>query len=158
MFDADFLNSPEVLAAQAANQAREDAEAAAAEQAAAARRAARAGQPRPSSRRAGDRYVGVVRRGSAIVAECGHEHTNRDWSTGANGASATDCARAILAGAANPHTAEHTAARLRDAWMALTSNAGHTFTAATIAAAKTTAASAADSYLAAVATVRTLNH
>ncbi|MFI7608868.1 hypothetical protein ACIBTV_27660 [Micromonospora sp. NPDC049366] len=157
MFDADFWTDPEVLAAQAANEARENAERAAWEATRAARRAARLAAPRPGSRQVGDRaYAGVVRRGRAILAECGHQHTNRDWTTAAGGTSATDCARSIIAGAANPATAEHTAAQLRNAWIALTSNAGHAFPASTIAAAKATAAEAATTYLAAVAAVRAL--
>lgn len=36
-------------------------------------------------------YAGVVRRGRAVVFECGHRHTNRDQSTGLNGTSARDC-------------------------------------------------------------------
>ena len=154
MFDDDFLNSPEALAAAAANQAREDAETAALAAAAAVRKAARAQQARPGSRRAGDRrFVGVVRRGRTVLAECGHEHTNRDWTTGANGTSATDCARAIIAGAANPATAEQHANRLRNAWLALTTQAGFVAPASTIAAAKADAAAAADAYLAAVARI-----
>lgn len=156
MFDPDFFDAPEVLAAQARNEAREAAERAAWDAVAAARRAARAEQPRPGSRRIGDRYAGVVRRGRATLAECGHEHTNRDWTTSANGTSATDCARAILAGAANPTTAEHHADRLRRSWERLTSGAGFSAPAATIEAAKVASSAAADSYLAAVATVRTL--
>lgn len=153
------IDPADAAAAQAANAAAEraEAEAAAAQRAAAA--AARAAAPRAGSRRVGDRaYVGVVRRGRAIVAECGHEHTNRDWTTGANGTSATDCARAILAGAANPTTAEHHATRLRNAWTALASAAGHAYPASVIAAAQVTAAAGADSYLSAVSTVRTLTH
>ncbi|MEU7591268.1 hypothetical protein AB0A95_33850 [Micromonospora sp. NPDC049230] len=155
MFDDDFWTSPEVLADQAANQAREDAETAALAAAAAARNAARAQQARPGSRRAGDRrFIGLVRRGRAVLVECGHEHTNRDWTTGANGISAVDCARRIIAGAARPATADRYATETRNRWLALTGQAGFVHSAATIEAAKATAAADAAAYLAAVAAVR----
>jgi hypothetical protein len=107
------------------------------------------------------RYVGVVRvnggRGGStgrIVAECGHEHANRDWSTGAAGGSAKDCARQIIAGAQNPATAEHTAKRIRTAPTGLRPGAGFQHPAGTIEAAAAIATSNAEAYLAAVATVR----
>jgi hypothetical protein len=149
------LDAPEVIAAQAANAAREADEAAALATAAAARKAARAAQPRAGSRQTGDRrFAGVVRVGRTVLVDCGHEHTNRDWTTGTGGRSAVDCAQRILAGAANPATADRYATETRNRWIALTSAAGHVHTAATIAAAKAAAAEDADAYLAAVATVR----
>jgi hypothetical protein len=105
------------------------------------------------------RYVGLVRiaggvRGTGpVITECGHEHANRDWSTGAAGGSARDCARQIIAGANNPATAEHTARRLRTAPAGLTNGAGFTMPAGTIEAARATAEANAASYLAAVAAV-----
>lgn len=105
------------------------------------------------------RYVGLVRyagrRGVApIITECGHEHTNRDWSTGAAGGSARDCARQIIAGARNPATAQDTARRLRNAPVGLANGAGFIAPVATLAGARATAEANAGSYLAAVAAVR----
>jgi hypothetical protein len=94
-------------------------------------------------------YIGLVRDGHTVIVECGHTHNNRDW----NGA--TDCARAILAGAANPNVAAATAETIRYRWTGLTRAAGHTHGTATITAAKTAAHADADAYLAAVDTVRT---
>jgi hypothetical protein len=117
---------------------------------------------RPGSRRVPGindrdfRYVGVIRRADRIVVECGHEHTNRDWSTREN--SAVDCARDIIAGAVNPDFAERTAQRRRRAWESLTRSTGFTAPASTITAARITAADDAQAYLAAVATVRALTN
>jgi len=111
---------------------------------------------RPGSRRvassSGDRdyrYIGVVRLDGRPIAECGHEHRNRDW----NGA--TDCARAVLAGAANPNVAAAAAGTICDRWMPLTHATGHTYSKTTIDAAKTAAHTDAATYRAAVDTVRT---
>ncbi len=102
------------------------------------------------------RYIGLIRRGrrGPIVAECGHEHTNRTDSTKPGGRSAVDCAYDVLEGAADPAIAEHVSMRWADRWQALTRGTGHTYTAETIA--KTRAASAADAqaYLAAVEAAR----
>jgi len=103
---------------------------------------------------AGDRefrYIGLVRLGrrGAVVAECGHEHRNRDQG----GDSATDCARGIIQGARITASAESVAYRFRNRWQWLTMSP-FTFPASTIDAAKVQSAKDADAYLAAVAAVR----
>ncbi len=39
----------------------------------------------------GYRYTGQLRNGRTVLAECGHEHDNRNQSTRTSGESATDC-------------------------------------------------------------------
>lgn len=102
---------------------------------------------------AGYTYTGILRHHGHIVAECGHEHTNRDVTSGANGRSAADCARDILAGAYNAHTADHNADVFRNRWVNLT-RGGFVASKTTIELAKVSAAQAADTYEAAVATTR----
>lgn len=53
------------------------------------------------TRRAGDRWMGVIRVNGKIVWECGHNHKNRDQSTVSSGQSASACARAAHAAATN---------------------------------------------------------
>lgn len=99
-------------------------------------------------------YVGLVKLGRKVLAECGHEHANRDWSTGVAGGSAKSCAESILDGARRPATAEHVAGRLRTAPVGLRPGAGFAHPAGTIEAARAAAEANAAGYLAAVATVR----
>ncbi len=76
-------------------------------------------------------WTGVLRQGRRIVVECGHRHSNRDWSTKASGTSASDCIRYAVRGARLPAVAASIAAQLRDGWKAL---AGRTYIGATTAA------------------------
>lgn len=99
-------------------------------------------------------YVGLVKLGRTVIADCGHEHANRDWSTGVAGGSAKSCAESILDGARRPATAEHVAGRLRTAPIGLRPGAGFEHPAGTIEAAKAAAEKNAAGYLAAVAAVR----
>jgi hypothetical protein len=104
------------------------------------------------TRRHGDQqYTGVVRHGRRVITDCGHIHTNRDMTYPSSGLSARDCADRIIRGARRPATADSYADSIRTAWTRLSPI---TFTASTIAAAKTGAQTAADAYLAAVALVR----
>lgn len=69
-------------------------------------------------RHANDTYwwVGLVRCNGQVVVECGHEHFNRDTSTGTNGRSARDCAERIIRGAELDTAAQHHASQIRTAW------------------------------------------
>lgn len=58
------------------------------------------------------RYVGVLRDGRAIVAECGHDHANRD----AAGDSATDCIRMVLRATARDAIRDGVADVYRQGW------------------------------------------
>lgn len=98
-------------------------------------------------------YTGVLRHNGRAVVECGHQHTNRDMSSGANGRSAADCARDVLAGARNAHTAASNTAGFRDRWLKLT-RGGFVTPESVIDAARASAAQAADAYEAAVAATR----
>lgn len=111
---------------------------------------------RVSYRRDGDRWVGILRDGNEVIAECGHTHRNRDVSTQTNGEAAQVCARMILAGARNPATAEHRAERYRTAWLAFTRGGGFTVPASVIQDAKKEGAARAAAYLALVDQVRAL--
>lgn len=64
-------------------------------------------------------YVGVLRRGRAIVLECGHVHHNRDTSTRSGGTSASDCVRELVLAARRPVFAEHRAQQIATAWQRL---------------------------------------
>jgi hypothetical protein len=64
-------------------------------------------------------YVGVLRRGSRIVVECGHRHTNRDASTRTGGTSASDCIRELARAALRPNFLEHQAQQIATAWTRL---------------------------------------
>jgi hypothetical protein len=99
-------------------------------------------------------FVGVVRLGRAIVAECGHLHANRDWPTGTVTGSAKSCAERILDGARRPAAAEHNARQLRTAPLGLHPAAGFQHPAGTIEAAREIAEKNEASYLAAVVAVR----
>lgn len=115
---------------------------------------ATAGSVRVGTRRDGDDHVGVIRDGRTVVVECGHAHTNRDMTTGANGRSARDCADRILRGARIPATAEHYRGEISRSWERLAWSGAFVHPQSVIAAAKVAAAAAADAYLLAVATVR----
>jgi hypothetical protein len=99
-------------------------------------------------------YVGLVKLGRKVVAECGHLHANRDWPAGVAGGSAKSCAESILDGARRPATAEHTAKRIRTAPLGLRPAAGFQHPAGTIEAAREIAEKNEATYLAAVAAVR----
>jgi hypothetical protein len=72
------------------------------------------------TRRIGERcYVGVLRIGQEVVAECGHKHTNREWTTKANGRSAKDCIDRIVYAARTPFYAAEIVTELRNAWQRL---------------------------------------
>ncbi|MEU8023768.1 hypothetical protein AB0B88_16285 [Micromonospora haikouensis] len=94
----------------------------------------------------GFRYVGVLRAGRKIVAECPHEHINRDVR-GRGGTSATDCIRYIVQAAAKHDTYPEKRARLvqddRNAWQGLT-RGPFTAPAGTIARARVECAERAD--------------
>lgn len=98
-------------------------------------------------------YTGVLRHNGRIVVECGHQHTNRDVTSGINGRSASDCARDVLAGARNDHTARHNAQTMRNGWLKLT-RGGFVTSKTTIDKAKMHAAQRADAYGSAVAATR----
>lgn len=51
---------------------------------------------RPTYKRRGMGWEGVVKDGTKIVAECGHNHRNRDQWSSAWGPSATDCSRRLV--------------------------------------------------------------
>jgi hypothetical protein len=99
-------------------------------------------------------YVGLVKLGRTVVAECGHEHANRDWAATVAGGSAKSCAESILDGARRPATAEHVARKIRTAPLGLRPAAGFQHPAGTIEAARAAAEKNEAGYLAAVATVR----
>lgn len=101
-------------------------------------------------------YVGVLRRGRDILAECGHEHTNRGVSTKTGGRSAADCMRDVLHGAWLPAAATAHADGYRNGWLSLTGNAGFITPRDVIDRAKAACAERADAYLALVDTVRGL--
>jgi hypothetical protein len=106
----------------------------------------------------GDTFVGVLRRGRGgpILAECGHQHTNRDVSSQSNGRSAADCMRDVIHGARLAAAAEAHAAAFRDRWVSLTRNTGFVTPQSVIDGAKAKAGEAADAYLSAVGIVRGL--
>lgn len=101
---------------------------------------------RLGTRRSGDdRYEGVIRDGSRVIAACGHPHHNRDTSSQANGLSARDCITSLARAARDPGYAAHEAGRVRRsmdgyirAWATTTSNA---------AALRENAVRAADAFL-----------
>lgn len=62
-----------------------------------------------------ERYTGVLRTGSQIVAECGHTHTNRDIS-GRRNPSARDCITDVIRAAQKPELAIVHAAQIRLSW------------------------------------------
>jgi hypothetical protein len=105
---------------------------------------------------AGFTYVGVLRRGRDILAECGHEHANRSVSTKTNGRSAADCMRDVLHGAWLPAAATAHADGFRNGWLSLTRSTGFVTPKDVIDRAKTSCAERADAYLALVDTVRGL--
>jgi hypothetical protein len=61
-----------------------------------------------------ERYEGVLRRGTKIVAACGHRHHNRSESTRTNGTSAWHCARSLAMAARHPGYAAEAATRIRN--------------------------------------------
>lgn len=69
---------------------------------------------RLGTRRSGDdRYEGVIRDGSQVIAACGHPHRNRDTSSQSNGLSARDCITSLARAARDRSYAAHEAARIR---------------------------------------------
>lgn len=60
---------------------------------------------RIGTRRDDDRYEGVLRDGTKIVATCGHSHHNRDESSQTNGRSARACIYTLIACCRNPEMA-----------------------------------------------------
>lgn len=76
--------------------------------------AAGPGALRLGTRRSGDdRYEGVIRDGSQVIAACGHLHRNRDTSSQSNGLSARDCITSLARAARDPGYAAQEAARIR---------------------------------------------
>lgn len=88
------------------------------------------------------RYVGVLRDGRAVVAECGHEHANRD----PGGDSAADCMRMVLRATVRDAIRDDVAARYRQEWQRLT-RGGFQQTAETIARAEADSAAKAAAFL-----------
>lgn len=89
------------------------------------------------------RYIGVLRHGTTILAECGHDHTNR----GQGGDSATDCITLAVRLTALPAEArQYTADQMRNEWQNLTRR-GFQHTPDTIAKAKADSQAKADAYL-----------
>jgi hypothetical protein len=70
------------------------------------------------TRRAGDRYVGVLRTGKTELAACGHEHINRD-QTGRGGTSARGCITEIVRATMRPALRDHLVAQTRRRWQTL---------------------------------------
>lgn len=110
---------------------------------------------RAVDRSSGDRWIGVLQVRGVLLVACGHEHRNRDVSTGAGGEAAQVCARMILEGARRPQLAESRAAQLRNRWQSLTSGTGFAVPKTLIEQAKQDGAANADAYLALVDEVRT---
>lgn len=82
------------------------------------KRANQAGGVRPlriGTRAGGGLYEGVLRDGTRIVATCGHQHHNRDQSTGTSGRSARDCITNLARCARYPEQAQDEAAAIRRA-------------------------------------------
>lgn len=95
------------------------------------------------------RHIGVLRAGVDTVAECGHEHTNRDCSTKTNGTSAADCIRQA-ARAADKHDTypairESLVRDFRNGWQRLR-RGGFSVPTGTIERAKQESAAKADAY------------
>lgn len=59
-------------------------------------------------------HNGVLRRGRTTLYTCGHQHTNRDQSTGINGVSARDCITTLVKVVRNPAAADAHHARARE--------------------------------------------
>jgi hypothetical protein len=77
--------------------------------------------PTTGTRRNGDQhdgfqYVGVLRIGRKVVAECGHLHQNRDVTTKSGGRSARDCIDRIVRAARHPDDAAELVTRTRNSW------------------------------------------
>lgn len=109
---------------------------------------------RASTRRDGDRqYVGVLRVGRRVVAECGHVHTNRDETSKTGGRSARDCAERIMRAAHEPFYADEVIAGQRDAWQHHRDGFWQ-YTAADIERRKATCAKDADELAALIVRVR----
>jgi hypothetical protein len=106
------------------------------------------------NRRDDDRFVGVLRRGRAVVVECGHRHANRDVSTKANGVSASDCARELVQAALRPSVVEYRVEQIGAAWQRL--GRGFAAPASVIEAAKAKAPADVAEYRAKVAEVAAL--
>lgn len=64
-------------------------------------------------------YTGVLRRGTQVVADCGHLHANRDQSSRTGGTSATDCIRLLVRAAVRPAFADYEANEIATRWMRL---------------------------------------
>lgn len=109
-------------------------------------------QIRPGTRRVGAKYTGTLRNGTTVIAECGHEHTNRTTSTKTSGRSAVDCVRDLLAATANEARAAANVATFRNRWIGLTRTGIHSQD--TIAKAKADAAADADAWEVLVPRVR----
>jgi hypothetical protein len=110
---------------------------------------------RVSYRRDGDQWVGVLKdSANATIVECGHTHTNRDMTTTTGGEAAQVCARMILLGARNQHTADSRARGYRTAWLSLTSTAGFAVPASVIEKVRAEGPARAAAYLARVDQVR----
>jgi hypothetical protein len=122
-----------------------------------ARTALAASGLRTSVRRDGSEYVGVLRRGSDIVAECGHRHANREMSTRSRGESAIDCIRRIVNVFDRPAVADMEAQRIANAWQGLRSGFYSVPTSA-IDRARVEAPARVAEYRALVATVTDLIH
>lgn len=69
---------------------------------------------RIGTRRDDDRYEGVLRDGTKVVAACGHAHHNRDESSQTNGRSARACIYTLIACCRNPDMAAAEASVIRN--------------------------------------------
>lgn len=103
----------------------------------------------------GTGHVGVLRHGKTIVAECGHDHPNRDTDTRTSGTSARTCMRMLVYATQNEAYADDLAARIENAWRSLGSRGFHV-AASTIEKAKAVAPIEVAAFRATVAQVTAL--
>lgn len=109
-----------------------------------------ANEIRISTRRDGDRYIGVLRQGRSIVIECGHLHAHRDFDT-YSGTAARKCITDIVRASRD----ETFAADLIDKTRTRSARAGlAAVSAATVERWKAADADDADALVQLIATVR----
>jgi hypothetical protein len=100
------------------------------------------------TRRDGDRYVGVLRNGHNVIAECGHRHANRDLDGSVGGRSARTCITRVVRSTVRTEIRDTFAAEIRQSWQHLTR--GFQVPASTIAAARVQADADAGAFVALV--------
>lgn len=98
------------------------------------------------------RYTGVITAGTTTLADCGHQHRNRDQTTRTGGTSARDCITLLLRATVLPALAEQLTTEAANAWQALTRGFGAP--ADTIARAKAESAKAAAAMLGRITALR----